>query len=75
MEQRLEVPRLHGFSCPAGMWNILRPGIEPGSPELAAGLLTTEPPSPVFLKYCNQTWRQVWKWGPQSFPSSPSVVL
>ena len=47
MEQRLEVPRLHGFSCPAGMWNIPRPGIEPGSPELAAGLLTTEPPSPV----------------------------
>ena len=27
-----------------GMWDLPRPGIEPVSPELAGGFLTTEPP-------------------------------
>ena len=34
----------HGLSCPHGTWNLPRPGIEPVSPTLAGGFLTTRPP-------------------------------
>ena len=31
----------HGLTCPGGMWNIPGPGIEPVSPAMAGGFLTT----------------------------------
>ena len=33
-----------------GMWNLPRPGIEPVSPALAGGFLTTAPPGKPFLR-------------------------
>ena len=33
----------HGLSC-SSMWDLPGPGIEPLSPELAGGVLATEPP-------------------------------
>ena len=32
-----------GLRCQASMWDLPRPGIEPVSPELAGGFLTTGP--------------------------------
>ena len=44
-----------GFSsCGMAMWNLLGPGIEPASPALADGFLTTGPLVvivPLFFKY------------------------
>ena len=34
----------HGLSCPAAMWNLPEPGIEPGAPALAGGFFTAGPP-------------------------------
>ena len=31
----------HRHCCPLGMWNLFRPGIQPVSPALAGGFLTT----------------------------------
>ena len=39
---------LHGFSC---MWNLPRPGIEPMSPELAGGFLTTRLPGKSYMDF------------------------
>ena len=35
---------VYGLSCPGGMWNLPRSGIEPESPALAGRFLTTGPP-------------------------------
>ena len=35
---------MYGPSCPGGMWNLPRVGIEPVSPALAGRFLTTGPP-------------------------------
>ena len=43
---------VHGLSCPTACWILVPwPGIEPVSPELAGGFLTTAPPG----KSCMQT--------------------
>ena len=36
----------HGLSCYAACGNLPGPGLEPMSPALAGGFLTTAPPSP-----------------------------
>ena len=33
----------HGLSCSSGMWDLPGPGLEPVSPALAGGFLTTAP--------------------------------
>ena len=38
------VVAVHGLSCSNGMWDLPGPGIEPVSPALAGGFLTTAPP-------------------------------
>ena len=35
---------VHGLSCSVAMWDLPGPGLEPMSPELAHGFLTTAPP-------------------------------
>ena len=37
------------LSCPGGMWNLPRPGIEPMSYALAGRFLTTGPPESLQL--------------------------
>ena len=47
-EQRFQTRRLSNFGSRAqllrGMWDLPRPGLEPVSPALAGGFLTTAPP-------------------------------
>ena len=41
---------MHRLSCSVALWDLSGPGIEPVSPELAGGFLTTVPPgSPAYL--------------------------
>ena len=46
----------HGLSCPAAMWDLPGPGIEPVSPALAGRFLTTGPPgkSPDCLYFLDE---------------------
>ena len=58
---------VHGLSCSAACGNLPRPGLEPVSPALACGLLTTAPPGKPLIFLINQnyispatdTWRSV----------------
>ena len=56
VEHRLQMRRLSSCGSRAqllrGMWDLPRPGLEPVSPALAGGFLTTAPrgkPQPIFL--------------------------
>ena len=40
----------HGTRLLCGMWDLPRPGLEPVSPALAGGFLTTEPPGKPYLR-------------------------
>ena len=60
-EHRLQTRRLSNCGTRAqllrGMWDLPRPGLEPVSPALADGFLTTAPPGkplPLFLIACMQ---------------------
>ena len=44
MDSLVVTGRLSGLGAWASMWDLLGPGIEPMSPELADGFFTTEPP-------------------------------
>ena len=50
----------HGLSCSTacGMWDLPRPGIEPVSPALAGGFLTTAPPGkpPTTIGFLSQAF-------------------
>ena len=44
-----------------GMWDLLGPGIEPVSPALAGGFLTTAPPGKSHFSYFSLKWTtRVW---------------
>ena len=46
------------LSCSATMWNLLRSGIEPGSPTLAGEFFAIEPPGKLcgsFLEFVQKT--------------------
>ena len=42
---------VHGLSCPAGMWDLPGSGIEPVSPALAGGFLSTVPPGKSLRRF------------------------
>ena len=57
-EHRLQTRRLSSCGSQAqllrGMWDLPRPGLEPVSPALAGGFLSTAPPGKSFCQFLNQ---------------------